>query len=511
VEIRRIDERCLPIVGAFPSGFDMLPGGAGHAIVVQQTPAALIALDLGSEPPSALATDEIVPLPADSDGDGIEDGSRSLSLGFPPLTPILGTGRAVSEELAFVSASSYEEVIFFEVPSGDLTQLWVENPSGEPSDYPFLPVEPELRTAISTRACVYPPDPIDSLGDAIAPEPRCDPDLPGYFANFTAGSAVAAGRLFVAMSNLRRSSEARFNPGTVLVYEFDPTSEPATLRPDTAIFTSHFNPTSVTSYTAFPGGEPRELVLVTATGAIGLEGGAETVKTEGAIDAIDAESRCLVASIPLGMAGLSFGELAIDPRGRVALAGAISNRQLYAVDLAPLDDPRLYEDCQAPVVLDGETDPMFPDDARIFKASSPFEIPPRADGLSPEDCDTTETYVAINDDGSLAFATDFCDGTLAVIELEIPPGAPTEVECDESQPCCNRVPLPGACFRLRRLENILAPNSADAVGELRGPGLIRVRPGRPGVDYTGPDAFFVAGLPEGQVCGIRIESLPPSP
>jgi hypothetical protein len=511
VEIRSVDERCVPIAGSFPSGFDMLPGGRGHAVVVQQTPAALIALDLNSEPASMLATDEILPLPPDSDGDGVEDGARSRSLGFPPLVPIVGSALAVSEELAFVSASSYEEVIFFEVPSGALTQLWVENPSSTPSDYPLLPEQAELRSAVSTRACVYPPDPTDSLGDAIGPEPRCNPDVPGYFTNYTAGRAVAAGYLFVVTSNLRRSSEARFNPGTVLVYEFDPLSSPPTLRPDAVIFTSRFNPTGATHYTAFPDGEPRELVLVSVTGAIGLEGGADTVKSESAIDVIDAEARCLVATIPLGMAGISFGELAIDPKGRVALMGAISRRQLYAVDLAPLDDSRLYQDCETPVVLDGGTDPLFPDDPRIFTASSPFEIPARSDGQSPEDCDTTETYVAINDEGSLAFATDFCDGTLAVIELAIPYGEPRDGECEESDPCCNRVPLPPACFHLRRLENVLAPNSEDAVTELRGPVLVQVRPGRPGVDYTGPDVFFVAGLPEGQVCGVHIESFAPSP
>jgi len=33
-----------------------------------------------------------------------------------------------------------------------------------------------------------------------------------------------------------------------------------------------------------------------------------------------------------------------------------------------------------------------------------------------------------------------------------------------------------------------------------------VRPGIPGVDYSGPDVFFLAGLPEGAVCGIRMDS-----
>jgi DNA-binding beta-propeller fold protein YncE len=253
------------------------------------------------------------------------------------------------------------------------------------------------------------------------------------------------------------------------------------------IFTTGFNPTNATVHTNALG---RELVLVTVTGAIGAGVGTSNVLTEGAVDVIDAATRTLVATIPLGLAGPSFGEIAIDPAGQVGLLGATSERSLYAVDLRALDDPALFSASGGPpVVLDGST-PGFPD-ARIFTAEAPFVIPHRADGPDLEDC-AGLTHVDVNTLGTQAFATDFCDGTLSVVGLDLVSLPP--------------IPAPASRFALNRVEPTFAPNVPESLTQLRTPGIVRVRPGLPGVDYTGPDVFVVVGQPDGAVCGIRIES-----
>ncbi len=496
IEIDNVDDRCLSLAGSFPPSLITLPNSGaaeeGRAVVVQFSPQTVIALDLNTVPPSIISPKAISTLPPDSDSDGINDSTKSQSEGFFPLSPVLGEAMALSDDLILVSASNYEEVIFINPLTSELVGLMVENPVSSSNhvanDYPFLPDEgtSALRTALSTRKCIFPPTPVDSLGNAIALEPRCDDTLPSYFTTYTSGKALAAGRLFVATSNLADPGALRFNPGTVLVYPFNPlgVTQPDIHTP--VIFTTGFNPTSVSRYET-PGG--RELILVVSTGAIGANPGIGNVLTESFVDVIDASSRRLVATIPLGLAGPSFSPLAIEPNGRIALLGASSNRQLYAIDLKPLNDPDLYNHPGQILVLDG-TKAGFPD-ARIFYADSPLVLPDRADGPAEDQC-AGLTTVAMNYSGQRAFATDFCDGTLSVVEIDLAASPP--------------IPVPQDRFTLGRSEKILAPLTVDSLSLLRAPANAMVRTGIPGVDYSGPDVFFLAGLPEGAVCGIRMES-----
>ena len=48
--------------------------------------------------------------------------------------------------------------------------------------------------------------------------------------------------------------------------------------------------------------------------------------------------------------------------------------------------------------------------------------------------------------------------------------------------------------------------ASDTDGQFRRPSSLKVRPGRPGIDYVGPDVFFLIGDPEGTLCGIRLDS-----
>jgi hypothetical protein len=494
---------CVAVVGAFPSGFAMLPGGRGHAALVQFSPQAIVPLDLNTEPPSQLSEGPLRPLVDDSDGDGVEDGLQVTNAGFRfPLTPNLVGALALREDLVLVSASLFEEILFWEPLSGELVVAEVENPpSGglhSADAYPFLPPEgtSAARTAISTKRCIYPGDRPDSRGDPIPAEPMCDPSQPSFFSKLTDGKAVAAGHLFVATSNLRKSSESRFYPGTVLVYDFelDAEREPISLRvrPDIeapVIFTEGFNPTSVARHVTATG---RELVLVTNTGAIGASAGSGNIEGDASIAVIDAASRRLAATIPLGPAG-PFNQLAIAPSGRVALTGASSQRHLFGVDLAPLDNEALYDASSAPT-LDG-SDESFPDDARIFTAAHPLVIPPLAQGGPDPHICAGLTDVAIDHTGREAYAVDHCDGTLTIIRIDL-----------EDHP---EIPISRERFTVGQQQPALAPLVPASLDRLRAPGLIRVRPGRPGSDFTSPDVYLVAGLPEGELCGLRINSFAP--
>jgi hypothetical protein len=478
VEREPIAPNCTPLARTFPSGLALLSASAHRAALVQTSPPGVAVFDLEAERPVALSFHNIG---ADSDSDGVDDATAIAPyVGFP-LTPVMGEIDALRDDLALVSTSNYEQLLVVDASTGALRSALVETPAGvAPGAYPLLPPpgQTHLRTGISTLACIRPPIPVDSTGEPTTASAVCDPSQPSYLTTLTAGKAVAAGRLFVATSNL--ASGTRFHPGTVLVYEWIESGGALRVRPDTAtpvLFTEHFNPTGVTRFTT-PGG--RELVLVTTTGAIGSGTGAGNVLGDGAIEVIDPVVPRIAAVIPLGRAGASFDPPAVDPGGRIAWVGASSHRQAYAVDLRSLDDPNLYAASGAPEFLDG---------ARVFTADAPLVLPDRVDGPPPMLCEGY-TSVALNAAGSEMFATDFCDGTFTRVRLDLS-GAPP-------------VPFASDRFQVAAQERPFAPS--NAVGQLRAPGLLRVRPGAPGVDYRTPDVLAAAGQPDAQLCALRVES-----
>jgi len=493
------DPRCTPVANSLPSGLALVPGVAEEAVLVQSQPPALVRFDLDGEVPSLLASVALAPA-GDSDGDGVDDAVRSQQVVGLPLAAVMGEVGAVHTHLALVSTSNYEGVLFTDPSVPALRTAQVENPDDAPGfapqDYPFLPPggTEGARTGISTRTCVYPgAGATDSGGVAIAKASPCDPAEPAsYLSNLTAGAVVAAGRLFAATSNLRNSGQARFYPGTVLVYEFEEAGAALRVRPHATspvLFTTSFNPTGATRYVSASG---RELVLVTATGAIGAGTGTGNVHTEAGIDVIDPVALRIAARIPLGFAGAGFEGLAIDRAGRIGMLGATSRRQLYGVDLRPLDDPRLYEGDGPPVLLDGLTQ-GFPD-ARIFDADHPLVLPERGEGAPPAQCDGF-THVAWSHDATELLATDYCDGDVSRVRVDLS-GPPA-------------IPAPRERFQPSVVERAFAPLTADSLGLERGPASLRVRPGVPAVDYTGPDLFVAISLPKAQLCALRIASPAP--
>ena len=499
---------CVVFGSGFPSGFDVLTSDGGEAAVAQFSPSAVLGLDLESEPPRLLATQGIPDLPevpssvpnvtrVDSDSDGLSDGELSAALGFRDQDPRTGNLRAISPEWVALVTSGYEQILFLNPQNGLLRRARISTPPAtvdfDPADWPFWPAVASnpLRSGFSTRACVYATGLTDSNGGAIGPEPRCDGVRDGFFTGFTADVLPIGDQIFVATSNLLRSSRAQFAPGTVLAFELDRSVDPPLVRPNpvkTIILTTAYNPTSLTSYTTPLG---RELLLVGLTGSIALGTGPDLVRTDSAIDVIDIATRELIATIPLGLAGIGFSGMAIDPTQRLGLLGAVTRRALFGIDLAALDDPDLGLGSEPlPIRLDGSVS-GYPD-ARVFEASNAFELPKRPDGPSDSIC-TTQTSVAIQGAGRFVAATDYCDGTISVLDLELPASRSTPLD-------------PSRVLTLDRVINATDP-IIDTASEIRAIGRIVIRPGTPGIDFNGPDVHFTAGIPKGAVCGIRIDAL----
>ncbi len=492
------DSECAPLFGPFPPGLGQLPL-SGRAVIPTSGPQTLIPFELGAASPVNVGPATPTSLPADSDGDGDPDFLRSMDLGFGVRTPIFGRLSVVREDLVLVSASNYEEVLAFDPATATLETLRVTNPDAsgahDPADHPFLPPAGTTadRTAISTRVCVRSRDPVDSRGVAI--EATCDPDVPSFYTAFTAGQAVVGDLLVVTTSNLARSGTGRFHPGTVLLFSFDDSGAQPAVAPlveSPVLFTTEYNPTSVTPFHTANG---RALALIGNTGAILLASGPDSVVTPGSIDVFDVATRRIAATIPLGPAAFGFDGLTIDRATGLALAGSPTQKQIYAVDLSPLDDESLYARTGPPIVLDG-SDAIYPD-ARIFDGDTPFEIPLLPGGPDPVVCDgSTSVLIGPDRDGDAdrrdVYVTDKCDGTLTIVDVDL--RSPDEV------------PLSPTRFTLERQLGIASANVASNAGQVMEPGLMVLGPAgeQPGED--GPALYVTMSRPSPALfCGIALD------
>jgi hypothetical protein len=501
IETLDLDPRCQTLgPSAFPPGFDLVPGSDAQIVALNFSPSLVVPIDGAGAAPALATQPAILAIPDDSDADGVAEGSFNI-LAFPLLDGVnVHDPLLAAQELGLLTASNYEEVIFFRPRAGLLQALLAElSPDARPEDFPRIPVygAAALRTAISTRICVKPTRTIDSFGDdytlGLPDSVFCDPAQRGsFFARFTSGAAVAANRLFVSMSNVGRGaggSETQYLPGAVLVFDLDFGASPPRITPDPQtpfIITEAFNPTHVTRYAS----GDREFVLVSSSGAIGIEPddpstpeieAGTRVLSDAAIEVIDAQTLALVATIPLGPAALAGDRLAIDPTGRIAAVGSEAGRLLFVIDLAPL--ATLPDTVTSPIVLR---------DAVIFDAFVPLEIPHRAGGPDSRTCPGFSSGVAFNQAGDRLFASERCDGSFTIYAYTLP------VARDQ--------PVDPSRFFVADSRPLLAPLTSQTLGELRDPGAILVRPGVPGVDFSGPDAFVLASQPDASICGIHTES-----
>jgi hypothetical protein len=99
----------------------------------------------------------------------------------------------------------------------------------------------------------------------------------------------------------------------------------------------------------------------------------------------------------------------------------------------------------------------------------------------------------MSSNSSFGATSDFCDGTVTVLTIAPPPFRTTPLDA-------------AAVVTIDRLLAVAAPLVDDATGRIRAIDGIVVRPGTPGLDFAGPDVYFTAGLPEGAVCGVRIQA-----
>ncbi|MCZ6463872.1 MAG: hypothetical protein O7A09_06000 [Proteobacteria bacterium] len=484
------DARCvaLPDPFGFPPGYDFLPGASGRVLAATFSRGILVPLDIRRVPFRLAAGAAAYELPDDSDGNG-----------QPELLLAIDDVFVVDDDLALVTTSGYESVLFVD-PAGGPVSVRVDVPAVfGADDFRALPDpgESAIQTGFANFTCiVLPAGALDSRGDPVTLE-ACRDGAPSFRANFTSGAALAAGRLFLAVSNLgedRGAEDTQYLPGAVTVYDLDRSRDPPVASPvppadggpAVLLHPGGFNASHVQTYVT--PGEGRELVLVTLTGAIGirdddpdtpvLEGGAVRL-TDGAVDVIDAESLELVATIPLRGANPSFRGLALNLEREVAMVGDVTARQLYAIDLSPLD----------PLPARGPGEILVLDDAAIFNGRDPFRVPALPGGAPAATCPGWIESVVFNWAGDRVYALEACDGALVTLDL-LPGGGPVRA----------------ADFALRGVVPVTAPLRADTIGLTRLPAAIGVRPGLPGTDFSGPDVFFTVGDPEGLLCGIRVES-----
>jgi hypothetical protein len=215
----------------------------------------------------------------------------------------------------------------------------------------FNPTSASLRQTVNLGIPTTPPGtPVRSDGSSVGTFTQSNPTGAAYVP-----TGAATGKLYVSMSNLHTAAAMNamvYNPGTVLAFAVDPgASPPVTTPPAAVVRPSKWNPVHVTAYTSPATG--KSWALVSNAGVTQYYGTAaswgysppyQTVShTDASIEVIDPATDAVVAAIPMGLAALSFGAIAIgkDGTGRtVGMIGSSFYGQVYAVDLSGLDtDP----------------------------------------------------------------------------------------------------------------------------------------------------------------------------
>jgi hypothetical protein len=465
---------CVTLPEPMPVGLSLVTGATDRVLVANSEPAAVIPLNIATQPPSVATPGTVPTIPDDSNGDGDDDDPK------PKLEGIVGDDPTVPAGLALATSTAKEQVLFVSPTTATLIPLTVDGMS---------------RTALSTAVAVTPGDEaVDSHGMDVT-EP--------FTTNFTSGVAVSGTHVFVSTSNVADGAGTEdpvYRPGTVLVYTVDDTVFPPTIPDSTPqiISTTRYNPTDVTPYTS-PG--MRSFVLVTSTGALGVasetllvhSANATDAGKAGAIEVIEVfagiDDPALVAVIPLGNSAPGFGKVTLDRKGWIGTIGSLVQRRVLAVDLSVLDELPT-EPPDEPVILDGSGDETDP----VIDAPS-LSIPAIGGGPPAETCAGTVVATAWAD-GDRLLALEFCDGTVSSWKVVL-----------NGNPKGNPNPFPPDRFSLRTVLRAVAPLVGAAPGQLQAPLGMVVRPGKPGVSFVGPDVFLLVGLPEGALCGLASDVL----
>lgn len=300
---------------------------------------------------------------------------------------------------------------------------------------------------------------MDSAGNPVR---RIEP-------SYTSGVTVSNGKIYVCTSNFTAVGGSPVcPPGTILVYRWDPAKNPPEVVPSDPSFivTTRFNPTEVT-----PVGN--RWVLVTNSGVLAIREARAVPLTEAAVDVVDTDLDCVVATYPLGLTALSYKAIAVAPDRSRALVGSVAFNSVFELDLTALQD------------LPAACPDSVPELADRVLAAPENPIRTGFSGQTGKETNDFVVQIALSANGSRAYASGYNSGTLSVLEVE--PAA--------------RTPSPKVPLAVLPLTPPLDPEHATV--EDVGPGPLAVRPGRPGVDYEGPDVFVLIGLPAGKMFGIR--------
>lgn len=299
--------------------------------------------------------------------------------------------------------------------------------------------------------------------DPVEPNSKGEP-VSDLLPSYTSGIAASNGKLYVCTSNFSQTGMTPVcPPGTVLIYRWDPESNPSNITPSdpSHLVTTGYNPTEVTAL----GGR---FVLVTNTGVISIEDAWAVPKTQGSVDVIDTALDCIVATYPLGHGAPSYKPIAITPDRTRALLSSVAYNHVYELDLTALDD--IPGVCPDPDLVPELTESV------LAGYEDPIVV-----GSSQGTVNDFIVQVGVNWNGTRAYATGYNSGTLSILEVETTPGVAS--------------PKRAATVK------VLTPQAPTQ--EEHGPGPLAVRPGRPGIDYSGPDLFVLTGLYIGKMLSIQ--------
>ncbi|GIW72198.1 MAG: hypothetical protein KatS3mg102_1740 [Planctomycetota bacterium] len=276
--------------------------------------------------------------------------------------------------------------------------------------------------------------------------------------------AVLGDTLWVGCANLMSSADPSASfldnfPGLVLGFALDPLDhtrfEPGVPQPAHVVFTRGFNVTGLRAART-PDGRP--VLYVTTSGAGRVLFGASPPEADHAfLEVIDPNKAQLVAFFPFGPAAARHAA-AVRPDGLEAVVGrgdfGFGLAEIFRVSLLELDLV-LDGTIQAPADLTG---------AILNGVANPITIP-FANPDKPPTGRFTSALAYSNDGGRRLLAVSFNDSTLNVFDARR-----------------GRTPVFRRQHRLSR-----GNETADTFGP--NASVLALRPGLPGRDFQGPDAF----------------------
>lgn len=258
--------------------------------------------------------------------------------------------------------------------------------------------------------------------------------------NFPASLAVTQGKLYITMSNLISPiMPAVAAPGVVRIFNITESS-PYLAEAKTPVLTTDFNPTGVTLL-------PDGLIAITNSGVSDIWDGAAHPLTNSSIDFLDPGTDEIIDNVSLGSASLSFQELAVTSDGGTAYTGSASFGEVYAVDLVNRQALHTREN---PITITSNIE--------------------GSDYLSSQ---------ALSYDNWYLFMASFDNSSIYPVDVSVTP--PDVLPTTFPNP-----------FVLGFPKGVTPENPT---GTNTGIGAVAVRPGIPGVDYTGPDIFALTGSP----------------